>query len=75
MGILPVGLHMPSELLSELVSEVSNYKMIDLGEREAEFLARIGEGYNSSYKIFSRLKSIGTSNGLQKCQQKSKKIT
>lgn len=50
---------MPSELLSELVSEVSHYKRIDLGEREAEFLARIGEGFNSSYKIFSRLKSIG----------------
>ena len=50
---------MLSELIEELVSEVSKYKRIDLGEREAEFLARIGEGYNSSYKIFSRLKSIG----------------
>ena len=50
---------MPSELISELVSEVSHYKKVNLGEREAEFLARIGEGHNSSYKIFSYLKKIG----------------
>lgn len=52
---------MPSELLSELILEISNYKRIDLGEREAEFLARIGEGFNSSYKIFSQLKKMGRS--------------
>ena len=52
---------MPSELISELVLEVSHYKRINLGEREAEFLARIGEGHNSSYKIFSLLKKTGHS--------------
>jgi hypothetical protein len=46
-------------MLSELVSEVSRYKRVSLGEREAEFLARIGEGANSSYKIYSLLKKIG----------------
>jgi hypothetical protein len=45
---------MLSELIEELVSEVSHYKRLDLGEREAEFLARIGEGHNSSYKIYFR---------------------
>ena len=44
---------MPSELISELISEVSRYKSVNVGKREAEFLARIGEGHNSSYKIFS----------------------
>ena len=50
---------MPSELISELVLEVSRYKSASLGEREAEFLAKIGEGHNSSYRIFSHLKKIG----------------
>ena len=62
-------------MLAELVSEVSHYKRINLGEREADFRARIGEGHNSSYKIFSLLKTIGAANGLQKCQQKGQKIT
>jgi hypothetical protein len=48
-----------SELVSELLSEVSDYKSVNLGEREAEFLARVGEGHNSSYKIFSYLKNTG----------------
>lgn len=50
---------MLSELIEELVLEISKYKRIDLGEREAEFLARIGEGHDSSYKIFSHLKKVG----------------
>lgn len=53
MGILT------SVLLGELLSEVSHYKRVNLGEREADFLARIGEGHNSSYKIFSLLKKAG----------------
>jgi hypothetical protein len=50
---------MPPELISELVEEVKRYKNVSLGEREAEFLAKIGEGHNSSYRIFSHLKKIG----------------
>lgn len=49
---------MPSELISQLVSEVSRYKDVNLGEREAEFLALIGQGHNSSYRIFSLLKKM-----------------
>jgi DNA-binding HxlR family transcriptional regulator len=52
MGIPPL-------VLSELVSEISRYKRVNLGEREIEFLARIAEGDNSSYKIFSHLKKMG----------------
>lgn len=50
---------MPSELISQLVLEVSRYKKVNLGEREAEFLARIGAGENSSYRIYSFLKKMG----------------
>jgi hypothetical protein len=55
MGIPTISLYM----LAELVSEVSHYKRVNLGEREAYFLARIGEGLNSSYRIFSFLKNAG----------------
>jgi hypothetical protein len=47
-------------LLSEIITEVSRYKKVNLGEREAQFLSRIGEGVNSSYKIFALLKQMET---------------
>ena len=46
-------------MLPEIISEVSRYKKVDLGEREIQFLSLIGEGDNSSYKIFARLKRVG----------------
>ena len=47
-------------MLSEIITEVSRYKKVNLGEREAQFLSRIGEGENSSYKIFALLKQMET---------------
>ena len=60
---------------AELVSEVSRYKQgIHLGEREEQFLSLIGEGYTSSYKIYSLIKRAKLSTDYKNVNKKVKRL-
>lgn len=47
-------------MFDQLIRQVSEYKLPLIGEREAQFLYQIGDGEDTSYKIYSRLKKVGS---------------